>query len=153
MGDSYPPDHGPVDAAQSRLERSVPVASEPINWREMSPAERDGLIHEKVMKLPLHGLCTGLFIHGSRCEVCGFESMIYADHPQRIPSYTTSMDATLAAIEQDLDANVAFIRVPLSYWRAEIRVHDSRTFEACADTPQEAYWLARLRQRGCEVEI
>ena len=27
MGDSYPPDHGPVDAAQSRLACSVPVSS------------------------------------------------------------------------------------------------------------------------------
>jgi hypothetical protein len=79
--------------------------TEPIHWQELTPQQRDELIHEKVMNLPIEtGLCQHRF--GSfavTCPVCQStwtenETERPHQHGKGVPPYTQSRDAAWAVL-------------------------------------------------------
>lgn len=84
-----------------------------IKWSEMTPDQRDRLVHERVMGHSPDEECSGIFWattdtqtgeRGSQCSGCGMyypvdDTIEYYKHQQpNAPSYTTDMNAALSLV-------------------------------------------------------
>jgi hypothetical protein len=90
---------------------------EPINWRAMTPEQRNEIIHQKVMGVKL--LCTGRLVKSTRDELMRRSAYICMEclavlavtddyllnralpkqHRKHIPPYTTSLDVAWKLVE------------------------------------------------------
>lgn len=80
-----------------------------MKWSELSPEQRDRLVHEQVMKHSPDEPCTGDFVpmvpeaDGLYCTGCGAEAYWHDDqeHERPIPPhYTTDMNAAWRVVEK-----------------------------------------------------
>lgn len=137
-----------------------------IRWAEMSPEQRDELVHEKVMGRPLTcnepivarevGLARKFYL--LNCPVCGHlghSDEVPATNVHRnneeAPAYTTSIDAAWQLVER-------FGSAELKKWPNVRRYEDKpyscsiatrgKTFSEWSATPQEAICLAALKAVG-----
>lgn len=141
--------------------------SEPIRWGELSPEQRDILIHEKVMGVSL--ICRakleirqgkGFFFWN--CWECGLfgigdDAPTTDEHPRQmdIPLYTTGLDTAWQVVERFGAAELRkwpnvrrYEKMPYS---CSITTH-GETFSEWGATPQEAICKAALRSRGIKIE-
>lgn len=139
-----------------------------MKWSEMTPEQRDKLVHEKVMGVDPAVSCSGTFVPNPHdgcetlyCPKCD-AGVFFGDsktHKQPlVPAYTTDMNAALQIIELDRFSNVRFERTwrnehipPELYYLCSIVTHGD-LYYCNAATAQDAVCLAALYACGIEIK-
>ncbi len=154
--------------------------SDKIKWSELSSEQRDRLVYEKVMGLPIP--CNGRLVFDPfgpasellrahtyvrwKCMLCDAQKECYyedapTEHTPRIPHYSTDMNAAMSIITShkfmtvELEYNEGWVTDVTRWvvWNCVVHPYNGDTAGIAASTLNDALNIAALQACGVEVEV